>query len=535
MDNDLVELLRDEEDASLTIAALVTSATHDENPRHSLSQIYQALCQGSPFMDPLNMLPLLLPCKEEAARDILALLGQCSSAKEIVIGVQEAFERLDILLHSEDSDDDEAQRPMGEQLLILVQLYEAAIPRLKLRKKTVSETIRPLLADMQSTLETSSHRISRDLGREIIIAVSTLAQALAAWANDQPDVEEAELSVTREILKALLDATITAYSSCIQASVAQRTLQQCFPRLGPRVVPAKDWEAGADAISKALETYSALNWNVQILRKMPSTIDMILLAHAKASLDPPRLLEFMLPLFLASIQANSALDECLSLLLQALYRTQVDSLNLSPEVIIPLSTLLPSLASGHPDPSVRFQTFRALSLLLSATPSPLRLQILKELVSDAELLQMRSAAIGLVKEAVLDAIPVDPTRPSIFATPQFLQILGPVLFRANPPDFFSSALSLDELKESPEPARLTESLALYYTLLIRDKGNSTGVRDRDSIANVEKSLLGPLRSTLTKWLADPSIEKDHIHAIMPLVSLKTGLERVDDAVAQIAS
>ena len=40
------------------------------------------------------MLPVLLPCNDPTARDIMAVIGECGSAKEVVMAVQEAIERI---------------------------------------------------------------------------------------------------------------------------------------------------------------------------------------------------------------------------------------------------------------------------------------------------------------------------------------------------------------------------------------------------------------------------------------------------------
>jgi hypothetical protein len=53
----------------------------------------------------------------------------------------------------------------------------------------------------------------------------------------------------------------------------------------------------------------------------------------------------------------------------------------------------------------------------------------------------------------------------------FLQVFGSVLLRPSPPDLFSSGISLDQFKDSLEPSRLIECLALYYVVLLRDKFN----------------------------------------------------------------
>ncbi|EDQ98648.1 uncharacterized protein LACBIDRAFT_298363 [Laccaria bicolor S238N-H82] len=197
------------------------------------------------------------------------------------------------------------------------------------------------------------------------------------------------------------------------------------------------------------------------------------------------------------------------------------------------ATILPTLASAHPDPLVRHQAFRIISSLLTLTQPDLRIQLLTDLTGDSQLPQMRIAAVGLVKEAIIESI--SSTKPNPFASPLFLRVFGPILFRPSPPDLFSGSkeLSLSSFQESSEPQRLVECLALYYILLQHDHQNLTGVHDKDVLSSVESSLLEPLRSILAKWMSHPSVSGSHMHAIMPLVSLQMGLERVDAAIAQL--
>lgn len=201
------------------------------------------------------------------------------------------------------------------------------------------------------------------------------------------------------------------------------------------------------------------------------------------------MLEKLHPILLASIQTNHCLDEALAFLLFTLYRIHTSSgTRESPS--IPLSALLPVLAASHPDPTIRHITFRILSLLLSLTPSVTRLEILKGLVEgdpdDREATgAMTVAAVGLVREAIVDAFSPSPssaTLQNIFKTPHLLQTLGPILLRPSPPDLFSTPSGLKILQDpdSVEPARLTECLGFYYTLLIRDVGNSVRTIPREA-------------------------------------------------------
>jgi hypothetical protein len=184
------------------------------------------------------------------------------------------------------------------------------------------------------------------------------------------------------------------------------------------------------------------------------------------------LLASLFPVVMTSLQNDVALDATLAILLRVLcMASSPPQAELSPDIIIPLTTVLPLLCSAHPDASTRHITFRILGHVLQLTPSVLRLQILRDLVSPSEDASpyMRTAAIGLVKEAVLEAVS-HPKTENVFASPFLLQSIGPHVFRLDPPALLDS-IGVDELKDSPEPARLVGCLNLYYILLLRDVDN----------------------------------------------------------------
>jgi len=169
------------------------------------------------------------------------------------------------------------------------------------------------------------------------------------------------------------------------------------------------------------------------------------------------------------MQANIALDESLAILYHQLTRAT----HVPPEVLSPLAEVLPSIASVHPDSSTRFLAFRLLAQLLTFASSPTRLEILRDLTSESDFPQMRTAAIGLVKEAVLEAISHAPSgrESNVFASPRFMRTFSSILFQPNPPSLFSSKPSLADFQDSSELSRLAESLGLLYILLKRDSGN----------------------------------------------------------------
>ena len=204
----------------------------------------------------------------------------------------------------------------------------------------------------------------------------------------------------------------------------------------------------------------------------PSIGSLIYLAHSSEPLPPAQeVLAETLATLMTSIQTNAALDESISLLLRMMATANDNKPRpeLSSDVVLPLFGLLPSLASSHPDPDIRLQVFRIMSLTLSLTPSLLRLQLLHELASNFDVPQMAVAALSLVKEAVLNAL--SERSQDVFASPLLLRTFGPVIFLPRPLDFFSSHHSVQVLRESHELPRLSECLSLYYILLARDKYN----------------------------------------------------------------
>jgi hypothetical protein len=141
-------------------------------------------------------LPHLLPSRQLAAKNLISLIGECGNAKEVVIAVQEALERVDSALNEEDDPDDNNSESPSDQLISLIHLYNSgmslgredlftetytAIPRLKLHKRSPSETIRPLLSQLESTIHLAGSRLRRDQGRGIITSVSQLSLNVLSW------------------------------------------------------------------------------------------------------------------------------------------------------------------------------------------------------------------------------------------------------------------------------------------------------------------------------------------------------------------
>jgi hypothetical protein len=147
---------------------------------------------------------------DKAGQDILSLMGECSPSKEVVIAVQEAIERVESSLNDDDVNDDEQNHlsSLPSQLITLVGLYascecliwslklahaDTAIPRLKLRRKKASETIRPLLSELEAAITLAGARSSRDEGRSLINGVSHLVRNVVGWMNTIVDITDEEI------------------------------------------------------------------------------------------------------------------------------------------------------------------------------------------------------------------------------------------------------------------------------------------------------------------------------------------------------
>ena len=212
----------------------------------------------------------------------------------------------------------------------------------------------------------------------------------------------------------------------------------------------------------------------------PSLGSLMLLAHSSDYTFTTPILASFFPVILMALQANTALDEILSVLMNSIVplSKQVPRLEFPPDLIVPLAHVLPPLASVHPDPSIRHYTFRILSAALALAPSPVRVQLLQGLLTDSDSSpQMRVAAVGLVKEALLEALATPlgsaEAQRNVFASPAFLKTFGPIILRPDPPDLFApgNILQLDDFLDTKEPLRLVECLSLYYVLLMRDVHN----------------------------------------------------------------
>ncbi|KAG1732720.1 hypothetical protein EDB19DRAFT_1929155 [Suillus lakei] len=522
----------DDEAINRDISAIITAAVADETHRPSLKTVYDNILQyqgGLAFLEPLDILPDLLRCHRKEAVDLIGLISENSSPKEVLIVIQETLEQLTRLVHDDEAEEEHV--PGSVQCLIsVIVLSTKSIPRLILGKRTALSVVSPLVSGVVSLVSSLGNHFTRDSGRSLLVGVSRMSEAFYTWIFKTGSEENA--AEAQKIIRVLLDTAVLSCASCIRASLCARAFETHYPRLTLSSAIEPGWQEGEQAILSVPATLRAMALSPQDVLDNPTMSSLIILAHEQQSYPLPKNLSSKLhSVLMTSIQMNFALDESLFLIFRCVTqdRTQPD---FPVDLATSLCIVLPALASTHLDPFIRHFSLRLIALILARLPSVLQQQILITLASDTELPQMRAAAIGLLKEFVLEAlqVPASPGEQNVFASPLLIRSFGPVLFRTMPSDYLSTVRVAGDIENSLEPSRIAEVLSFYYVLLQRDKDNKTGIRDPDNIASVESSLLRPLRSFLEN-LTGPSAA----NPILSVISLQIGLERVDYAVQIIRS
>ena len=278
----------------------------------------------------------------------------------------------------------------------------------------------------------------------------------------------------------------------------------------------RDYQESAKSLQIRPNSLVTLARNPQNAALMMASV--VLLAHWNPP-PSPIALSSIIPYISPLLQSGTAVDEVLFLLLNHAHyhptrSTPIDSL------IQPLITL----CSTSPDPIQRNTAFVALSQLSKPLHPAQQITLFIELLSPETdpFPQMRVAAVGMVKEAVSEALsaaallPPDKQRhhAGLLASPQLFAHLGQYFLRSEPPELLSGPLDgfdVDAFLESSEPTRLHLCLSLYYMLLVQDVSNlvsgvcywvivldnlQTGVRDAGSIRETSASLLRPLAKVL---------------------------------------
>ncbi|KAI0827041.1 hypothetical protein BC628DRAFT_193803 [Trametes gibbosa] len=436
--------------------------------------------------DPLKVFPAVLGSSADSVDALIDIMAMNCSAKEVIMAVEEVVENLDARFQCDD--DEISQVSTSQQILRVIRTYTATIPRLPQWKTFPKKTVESRISEVESIIARVGAEATAEEGRSIIRAVSQLVAMLGQDADAD----------TKALLRNAVETALTSFPNDPQAGLAQQAFASHFRRLIFRQ-PQPSEDAREDVIIAAWGALRSIGYTESFYAGTPSLVALILLAHSPSYAFSASSLSAIFPILLSSLQSSVALDEILATLIK--YLTPLRSANppseLEIDLIVPLVHLLPPLASNHPDPDIRHYTFRILSTVLGLSPAPIRFRLLEDLLSDEDTPpQMRIAAVGLLKEAVLEAL--SQGAKNVFASSQLLNTFGPIVLRPNPPNFLTS-VTAEEFLDGPEPLRLVECLGFYYVLLQRDEENKTGVRNYTSTTDVQESLLDPLEVGLKKW------------------------------------
>lgn len=137
-----------------------------------------------------------------------------------------------------------------------------------LRRKSAADTLRPLLEELGTLVGLVTSKATRSQGLALLSGILALVKEVGQWSDtvdrEKPDDLKAckvrlpfhyhayTLKISKAILNNLLDRSLLACEHFIKANIAQRTLEDCYPRLAIRSRTSGDWHEGAETMSKLL-------------------------------------------------------------------------------------------------------------------------------------------------------------------------------------------------------------------------------------------------------------------------------------------
>ncbi|KAG8997340.1 hypothetical protein FRB94_007695 [Tulasnella sp. JGI-2019a] len=421
---------------------------------------------------------------DEDVVQLLGLLGKHGNPKEVLMAADESLEMI-IQAFDETEDEDSRTHTAAVKLKIIIDIYGDGLPRLPLGKKFTPEDTIFLTEGLHVIVSASSAHIGAFLG-------------LTTWA-------------------------------------------ECFPNL---IIPSRKVNTeeggqpgrvlGQEALSISTLLGGTGESRLQLTRSKnahDAIASLVFLAHdsvvASSASIPSLIVSF--PAVLMALTKGRATDEAMSWILRCLRPstgTIISETALPEEIVLPLTSILVSIASLHPSAPIRQMTLSILTLVVArANSDTIRLQLLDELCNECPYPQMRVAAIGLAKKSILEALQSEQTS-SLLASPEVLPMVLKIL-TPNPPDLFTSPSTTPEMfLESHEPGRLVEALGLFYVLNQRDTSNRTRIRDVETRRSVHTTLLFPLKEFLSRMQVDET-SGELVGPQMGLFALEMALDRVE--------
>ncbi|KAG8965391.1 hypothetical protein FRC03_000566 [Tulasnella sp. 419] len=473
-----------------------------------------------------------IPTENPDVERLWALIGEHGNAKEVIVAINEALEKI---IQCTGDDDDDKQYSI--HLRMLVDLLASALSRMTLRRRPASDILQTSFSDVLRAWSAIVPETSQSLIHSLFSSILHCVRTSWTWVVASTPPDSRESVKCREILCNLILPTLAMSSHFLKTSVATTTFETRFPELvipGRKYLPSKSEEDARTLLCTALDVCDYIGFDCDLRLQKTRSRDaheaigcIILLAYDQnVATNAQTALSTALPATLFGFQLNLALDEVLAFLLECLYGVE-STVRLPDDLVTLLTSSLTPVASLHPSPNVRKIAFTLMARILELSGPLTRKEILYGLVAECAFPQMRVAAVQLLKKCILDTLEGKSDLPLSTYTE-----LSSVLLRPDPPTLFQDLEYVPSAAflQSSEPARLTQSLGLYFVLLKRDRENQTGVRDKNHIKATENGLLNPLRHVIANGEPRAHGSPDAIQILFPLI---TALDRVDEALKDI--
>ena len=81
--------------------------------------------------------------------------------------------------------------------LVAFNACHQVIPRIKLRRKAASETLRPLLEDLENVANLTSTRATQNEASDILSSISKLSIQINKWVSNVADEPEDDISTCK--------------------------------------------------------------------------------------------------------------------------------------------------------------------------------------------------------------------------------------------------------------------------------------------------------------------------------------------------
>ncbi|KAI6013828.1 hypothetical protein EDC04DRAFT_2954360 [Pisolithus marmoratus] len=363
----------DDEELSRSVSDLVSLAVGGtQSAKVTLQELADA--------EPLTILPNLLSSSDDHAQELVRACGIGSSAKEIMIVVQEAIEELRWYYHVGDEETQEKPITAPSSPSSSITQSDQRIPRLRLGKRTPFQLAGPIVLDISSLVPSAAQDASQREGRLLLREIACLVRALQPWASASASEDDlGQIKVRSNVTWLLVDISISRssyyfrnYSRDLLDATVVAEFERLFPPLDCEIGSPKGWEDGQRVMREIQDALTILG----TFPEPPgteSTSDLIYLAHAEPAV-PLSLanLTQLHPLLVNSLQRNVATDETLFLLLRLLAQEsrQSDATEIPPDIANSLCSVLSALASTHLDPFMRHLNLRLLSMVLPKFTQP---------------------------------------------------------------------------------------------------------------------------------------------------------------------